>query len=85
MRRVIEIDDLLHDLRCNHAALNRPTSIYSRAISEIIRSHEFIREVAWRFSDHAAANWSPVDVRAHVADFLGLTMKQLDNLMENVK
>lgn len=83
--RKLEIDQLLDDLRANHAAINRPVSIYSRAISEIIRSHEFIREVAWRFSDHATANWSDSDVRAHVADFLGLTMKQLHKMMKDVK
>lgn len=53
--------------------------------SEVKRSHEFIREVAWKFSEHANSNWSSSDVLAHVADFFGITVKDLDQQMESVR
>ena len=53
-------------------------------IDELHRSHEFIREVAWRFSEHASANWSGPDVVAHVADFFGVTVRELDEAMRRV-
>ena len=54
------------------------------AAAEIRRAHEFISEVAWRFSDYAASNWSGPDVIAHVADFFDVTVSDLEKLMEDV-
>lgn len=53
-----------------------------RLEADLAAAHEFIRDVAWRFSDHATANWSPADVRANVADFFGIPLAELEEQME---
>jgi hypothetical protein len=67
-----------------HALEARPDTLSSldAALTRLREAEEFIREVAWRFSDHASANWSGPDVLAHVADYFGTTVAELGRRME---
>lgn len=50
------------------------------ARTAIYDAHEFIRTVAWR-----AGCWSEQDTLANVADFFGVTVEQLEALMEKAR
>lgn len=75
--RLARVSPLLgRDVACHVKAL-------AAEAEQLAKAEEFIREVAWRFSDYAAANWSGPDVLAHVADYFGCTVAELLKRMED--
>lgn len=71
-----EASDGILDLCCHIKAL-------ACEAEQLAKAEEFIREVAWRFSDFSSVNWSGPDVLAHVADYFGVTVKELLQQMED--
>lgn len=68
-------DDLLHDLACNHRALNRPETIYSRAADEIRRLNERLKDISILEGDLGSARKKIESLEDRI-DFLSTPLKK---------
>ena len=54
----------------------------SKLDEKLRNAEEVIRDIAWHMWDGASSNWSNADILAHIADYFGVTVKELEHKME---
>ena len=76
-KHLADTEEAIITLREAHCEVPSEAYEIRGMIRRAIAAEQLLRDIAWRVSDFATANWSGADVLAHVADHFGVDVKTL--------